>query len=128
MISKENHPSGGEKPPEKAGPCQVTFVVEDRVFSGTSVHFNDGGILVFCHQPAQLYAKLRLTLKFPGFKNPVRVNGEVVWTNIHGPADSLSPRGMGVKFLNLDRDTERLLGELARNYESYGTDYGCYFT
>jgi Tfp pilus assembly protein PilZ len=127
MVSKENHPPG-EKPPEKAGPCQVAFVVDDKVFSGTSVHFSDGGMLVFCRQPAQLNAKVKLALKFPGFKNPVKINGEVVWTNIHGPADSLSPRGMGVKFLNLDRDTERLLGELARNYEAYGAGYGCYFT
>ena len=127
MAGKENHPSG-EKPTEKVTPCQVTFIVDDEVFNGTSVDFSDGGMLVFCQQPAQLYTKLRLVLKFPGFKNPVKVTGEVVWTNIHGPADSLSPRGMGVKFLNLDRDTERLLVDLARNYESFGTSYGCYYS
>jgi Tfp pilus assembly protein PilZ len=127
MVSKEPHPSA-EKPAEKAAPCQVTFVVDDKVLSGTSVHFNDGGMLILCQQPAQLYSKLKLALKFPGFKNPLKITGEVVWTNIHGPADSLSPRGMGVKFLNLDRDTERLLGDLARSYEAYGSGYLCYFT
>jgi Tfp pilus assembly protein PilZ len=127
MVSKENHPTT-EKAAEKATPCEVTFVVGDKVFSGTSVHFSEGGMLVSCQQPAQLYCKLKLALKFPGFKNPLKINGEVVWTNIHGPADSLSPRGMGVKFLNLDRDTERLLGDLARSYESYGSNYNCYFT
>jgi hypothetical protein len=127
MAGKENHPSG-EKPTEKVAPCQVTFIVDDELFSGTSVDFSDGGMLVFCQQPAQLYAKLKLTLKFPGFKNPVKISGEVVWTNVHGPADSLSPRGMGVKFLNLDRDMERLLVDLARNYESFGANYGCYYS
>jgi len=127
MASKENHPSA-EKPVEKAAPCQVSFVADDKMFSGTSVHFSDGGMLVICQQPARLYTKVKLGLRFPGFKSPLKISGEVVWTNIHGPADSLSPRGMGVKFLNLDRDTERLLGDLARSYESYGSNYNCYFT
>ncbi len=127
MAAKENHPSG-EKQAEKVAPCQVTFIVDDEVFSGTSVDFNDGGMLVLCLQPARLNTKLKLALKFPGFKNPVKVSGEVVWTNIYGPADSLSPRGMGVKFLNLDRDMERLLGDLARSYESLSSNCGCYYT
>lgn len=127
MAVKENHPTA-EKAAEKAAPCEVSFMVGDKAFAGTSVHFNEGGMLILCQQPAQLYSRLKLALKFPGFKSPMKVNGEVVWTNAHGPADSLSPRGMGVKFLNLDRDTERLLGDLARSYEAYGTNYHCYFT
>lgn len=110
------------------GPCQVTFMVADQVFSGTSLHFNEGGMLVLCHQPAQLYSKLTLTLKFPGLKNPLKLAGEVVWTNLHGPADSLSPRGMGVKFVNLDEAAEHVLQELARHYESLGNIYSCYYT
>jgi hypothetical protein len=126
-VDKEKHPPG-EKPPEKFPPCQVTFVVEDQVFSGTSVYFNDRGMLVLCQQPAPLYTKVKLNLKFPGLKNPLRISAEVVWTNIHGPADSLSPRGMGVKFLTLERDVERLLADLARNYESFGDMYSCYYS
>lgn len=103
-------------------------MVGDQVFSGTSVHFNEGGMLILCHQPAQLYTKLVLALKFPGFKHALKLNGEVVWTNVHGPADSLSPRGMGVKFVNLDQDAERLLQEQALHYESLGDIYSCYYT
>jgi hypothetical protein len=127
MANKEHAPSG-EKPPEKLAPCQVTFVLEDQVSSGTSFYFNERGMLVLCQQPAPLSTKLKLNLKFPGFKNPLRMSAEVVWTNIHGPADSLSPRGMGVKFLNLDRDMESLLADLARNYEAYGEIYSCYYS
>jgi len=126
MASKENYTSG-ERVGEKAAPCQITFIFGDQVGTGTSVHFNDGGMLILCSQPSQLNAKLKLALKFPGIKNPIKVSGEVVWTNIHGPADSLSPRGMGVKFANLDRDTERLLVDLARNYESHAGNYSCYY-
>lgn len=112
----------------KLPPCQVSFMVGDQIFSGTSVHFNEGGMLVLCHQPAPLYTKVKLALKFPGFKNPLKVSGEVVWTNLHGPADSLSPRGMGVKFLSLDQDAEHVLQDQARQYESLGDIYSCYYT
>jgi len=103
-------------------------MVGDQVFNGTSVHFNEGGMLILCHQPAPLYAKLVLALKCPGFKQALKLTAEVVWTNVHGPADSLSPRGMGVKFLNLDQDTEKVLQEEAAHYESLGDVYSCYYT
>lgn len=127
MTGKENN-QPRERAPGKHPPCQVTFIVGDQVFSGTSAHFHGGGMLVICQQPAQLFTKLKMALKFPGHKNSMKIIGEVVWTNIHGPADSLSPRGMGVKFVNLDRDAERLLEDQARNYESLGDLYTCYYT
>jgi len=127
MTSEEDNGSR-ERSGGKVAPCQVTFIVGDQVFSGTSVDFSGVGMLVLCEQPVQLYTKLKLALKFPGFKNPIKINGEVVWTNIHGPADSLSPRGMGVKFLNLDREVERLLDDFANNYESFAGAYSFYYT
>jgi hypothetical protein len=127
MTTKESQ-VGKEKGPEKPPPCQVTFELDGEVFKGSSVHFSERGMLVTCQRPAPLYQKVKLILKFPGVKNPLTVTAEVVWTNIHGPSDSLSPRGMGVKFLNLERDQERLLADLASHYESHGTACGCYFT
>jgi Tfp pilus assembly protein PilZ len=123
MASKEH-----ERTAEKVPPCQVTFIVGDQVFSGTSVHLNEGGMLVLCQQPAQLYTKVKMALKFPGVRNPLKISGEVIWTNIHGPADSLSPRGMGIKFLSVDEDVERVIAEQVRIYEIFGDIYSCYYT
>jgi len=117
-----------ERSAGKLAPCQVTFTAGDQVFSGTSVDFSGVGMLVLCQQPPPICTKLKLALKFPGFKSLIKINGEVVWTNIHGPADSLSPRGMGVRFLNLDREVERLVDDLAGNYESSAGIYRCYYT
>jgi hypothetical protein len=38
----------------------------------------------------------------------------VVWTNIHGPDDDLSPRGMGVRFTEISMEEERYLRKLVR--------------
>lgn len=127
MTEKEGQ-APKEGAAEKKAPCQVTFFMDDQVCKGTSLHFNERGILVACSEPAPLNKRLKLILMFPGFKNPVELQGEVVWSNIHGPADSLSPRGMGVKFLNLDREVERLMADLAAQYEAFGSIYSCYYT
>jgi len=109
-------------------PCEVAFVVGERTFKGTSMNFSEKGMLVICKNPAPLNAKGEMTLSFPGLRNPVELTGEVVWTNIHGPGDSLSPKGMGIRFVNIDRDQQRLLSELATQYESIGGIYACYYT
>jgi hypothetical protein len=35
---------------------------------------------------------------------------------------------MGVKFLNVERDMERVLSKLAERYETHGNMYECYYT
>ena len=56
------------------------------------------------------------------------LQGEVVWSNIHGADDLISPRGMGVKFINQDRDLERMLVDLASQYDALGSMYSCYYS
>ena len=108
--------------------CQVVFEAAEETFSGASTHFNEKGMLVLCKKPAPLNSKGKITLRFAGLKNPVELVGEVVWTNIHGSGDSLSPRGMGIKFSNVDRDTERLLSEFSAQYEALSSIYACYYS
>jgi len=108
-------------------PCEVAFEVGERTFKGTSVHFSEKGMLVICKNPAPLNAKGKITLRFPGYGNPVELTGEVVWTNIYGSGDSLSPKGMGIRFVNIDKEQERLLSELAAQYEAHGNIYACYY-
>lgn len=114
--------------PEKKPPCQVTIFMDDQVQKGTSLHFNERGMLVHCTNPAPLDKRLKLVLLFPGFRNPVEIQGDVVWTNIHGSVDSHTPRGMGIKFMGVDRDMERMLNELATQYDSHKSIYSCYYS
>jgi hypothetical protein len=120
--------SGKPAASDRAYPCQVTFFEEDhQAGEGTSVHFNERGMLIKCEQPALLNKRLKLVLRFPGIEHSLELQGIVVWTNLHGPADAFTPRGMGVKFLSLDRKVERLLAKLSTQYESHGSIYKCYY-
>lgn len=114
---------------DKATPCQVSYVLGDQQLErGTSVNFHERGMLVKCDKPAPINKRLKLVLKFPGLEQSLEIQGVVVWTNIHGPADDLTPRAMGVKFLNVDRNLERLLAKLASHYEAQGGGYRCYYS
>lgn len=109
-------------------PCEVTFETDEKTFRGTSVHFNERGMLVLCKNPPSLNARGKTTLRFPGYRHAIELSGEVVWTNIYGPGDSLSPKGMAIKFVNIEKDQERLLTGLAEQYESLSSIYSCYYT
>ncbi|GLI34139.1 PilZ domain-containing protein [Desulforhabdus amnigena] len=127
MTDKKSHPPKvrvATKPP----PCLVIYEAGGQARNGSSLHFNATGMLIICTEPAPLRTKLKLLLQFQGLRNPFELQGEVVWTNIHGSADSLTPRGMGVKFLNVERDMERVLSKLAERYETHGNMYECYYT
>jgi hypothetical protein len=113
---------------DRKKPCEVIFEVDEKTFKGTCTHFNERGMLVLCKNPAPLNAKGKMTLRFPGVKNALEVSGEVVWTNIYGSGDSLSPKGMALKFTGLEKDMERLLTGLAEQYESLASIYSCYYT
>ena len=113
----------------KGAPCQVAFFLNEHLAGeGTSIHFNERGMLVRCEKPASLNKRLKLLLQFPGIGQSLEVQGVVVWTNAHGPADGFTPRGMGVKFLSLDRKVERLLAQISSQYESHGDVYSCYYS
>lgn len=114
--------------PEKKLPCQVTVHVDEQVLKGTSMHFNERGMLVTCAKPVALNSRVKLLLRFPGTQHEFELQGDIVWTNVHGAADALSPRAMGVKFVNLDRDMERLMADMAGQYESFSSIYSCYYS
>jgi len=119
-----NEPGEEDRPK----PCQVSFVYESKKGVGRAVHFNEIGMLVLCREPAPLQARVRMSLHFPGLRSAIEVEGEVVWTNPYGAEDAVTPRGMGVKFVELDAPTARLLADFGQRYRVYGTQYELFYT
>ncbi len=126
MDPQEKRSQDGEGASKKH-PCRISFVWDSETRRGTAYHFSEKGILVLCSRPAPLKSKLKLQVLIPGLKHVLNLEGEVVWTNVHGHADSASPRGMGVKFTNLEADQERLLLDAADRCGSSRSPYRCYY-
>ena len=68
-----------------------------------------------------MFYKLQKTLKLnvvfdmaiqvPNSKAVLKANAEVVWSNIYGPDDEISPRGMGVRFIKMPSEARKLIAQ-----------------
>lgn len=89
----------------------VTMDTDEGSADGVVLNINKNGAFIRCHKPLRLTETCRLSIESPD--HPIQdVDAEVVWTNIHGPDDDLSPRGMGVRFTKMAEEEERFLRKL----------------
>ena len=119
MSRDESKPS--ERPPasdrRSVERIDVTWSVdcetEETFLYANITNISEMGIFVHTHEPLEVGT--RLTLKFapPGLE-PFVVGGQVAWVNlVRMLADNPNP-GMGIRFVNLTRDTRERLVEVVR--------------
>ncbi len=73
------------------------------------------GIFIRTNNPETPGTHLNLRFTLPGDECPLEVEGEVIWINPYRPGnfESINP-GMGVRFVDFDRDLKRRLMVLVR--------------
>ena len=60
---------------------------------------NPNGVLILCSRPLKLNEVCWMTINAPS--RSFEAKGLVVWSNIYGRDDEISPRGMRVRFLKI---------------------------
>ena len=60
---------------------------------------NPNGVLILCSRPLKLNEVCWMTINAPS--RSFEAQGLVVWSNIYGRDDEISPRGMRVRFLKI---------------------------
>ena len=85
---------------------------------GVITNINKHGAFIRCQRPLRLNETCRVTIESPD--HPIEdITVEVVWTNMYGPDDELTPRGMGVRFEEINENEQRFLQKLvSKNGES----------
>ncbi len=73
--------------------------------------------LIVCPRPLKLNTILRLRLSGGPLKKPIEAEGEVVWTNQYGPDDEITPRGMKIRFTQIDDNDKQILDTLSSDLE-----------
>jgi len=69
-----------------------------------------GGAFVVCAQPLALNEKFEISIHLPGSER-LRLNAEVVWSNMNVPEDKVVNRGMGIRFIDNAEKDRRKLGD-----------------
>lgn len=90
---------------------------------GETLNFSTLSAFISCSKPLKLNEVFDMTIDAPNRR--LSVNAEVIWSNIHGRDDEITPRGMGVRFLNIKNEDQQFiakviadqsLGEVATEY------------
>ena len=94
----------------------VTMNTDEGSADGVITNINNHGAFIRCRKPLRLTATCKLTIE-SSERQIEDVLAEVVWTNIYGPDDDLTPRGMGVRFTDLPEQEGKFLRNLIRTIQ-----------
>jgi hypothetical protein len=91
----------------------VTMNTDAGRADGVIININKNGAFIRCRKPLRLTETCKLTIESSD-RQIEDVLAEVVWTNIYGPDDDLTPRGMGVRFTGLPEAEQKFLRNLIK--------------
>ncbi len=77
---------------------------------GETLNFNTDSAFIRCPNPLKLNEIFAMTINAP--ERSLLVNAEVIWSNIHGHDDDITPRGMGVRFLNITSEDRAFIAKV----------------
>jgi PilZ domain len=78
---------------------------------GVTTKLNPNGAFISCSRPLRLYDKFDITIDVPSSDGPLEARVEVVFSNIYGPDDDITPRGMGVRFINMSSKDRQFIAK-----------------
>lgn len=97
----------------------VSISTEERSADGVTLNLSPNGAYIGCAKPLRLNEVFDMTIDVPHSDSSIEAQVEVVFSNIHGPDDAISPRGMGVRFLKISsQDRQIIAKEILQHLQS----------
>ncbi|MGD8371414.1 MAG: PilZ domain-containing protein [Syntrophobacterales bacterium] len=97
----------------------VSISTDDRSTDGVTLNLSPNGAYIGCAKPLRLNEVFDMTIDVPNSDSSIEAQVEVVFSNIHGPDDAISPRGMGVRFLKISsQDRQIIAKEILQHLQS----------
>ena len=89
----------------------VAIQTEEGSTEGVTRNITPDGCFITCRRPLRLNVVFDLAIKIPKSKGSIKATAEVVWSNIYGPDDEISPRGMGVRFIKISSEARKFIAQ-----------------
>ena len=89
----------------------VKIKTDEGVMEGVTLDITPDGCFISCRKPLKLNVVFDMAIKVPKSKAILKANAEVVWSNIYGPDDEISPRGMGVRFIKIASEARKFIAQ-----------------
>ena len=94
----------------------VSIKSDERSIEGVTLKLSPYGAYIRCANPPRLYEILDMSLSVPDSDCSIEATVEVVFSNKYGPDDRATPRGMGVRFLNISEEDRQILAKQILDY------------
>ena len=89
----------------------VKIKTDDGVMEGVTLNITPDGCFIGCRKPLKLNVVFDMVIQVPKSKIVLKAQAEVVWSNIYGPDDEISPRGMGVRFIKIPSEARKFIAQ-----------------
>jgi uncharacterized protein (TIGR02266 family) len=89
----------------------VVIQTEEGSSEGVTRNITPDGCFITCRKPLRLNVVFELAIKIPNSKSSIKATAEVVWSNIYGPDDEITPRGMGVRFITISSEARKFIAQ-----------------
>ena len=86
------------------------------VIEGVTLNISSTGVFIGCRRPLRLNEVFDMVITAPG--QDIGAQAEVVWSNKYGPDDNITPRGMGVRFLNISEENQRFIANAVNQHNA----------
>jgi uncharacterized protein (TIGR02266 family) len=83
---------------------------------GVTSNVSPNGVFIHCQKPLKLNEIFELTIDIPNSDQTLTAKAEVTWSNRWGPDDDISPRGMGVRFVQISSEARKFIARAALSY------------
>ena len=86
------------------------------VIEGVTLNISSTGVFIGCRRPLRLNEVFDMVITAPG--QDIGAQAEVVWSNKYGPDDSITPRGMGVRFVNISEENQIFIAKAVNQHNA----------
>jgi len=83
---------------------------------GVTLNITPNGVFIRCRKPLRLNEVAEITIHIPNSDRSLKATAEVVWSNIYGMDDEITPRGMGFKFLRISGKDRKFIAQASLNH------------
>jgi hypothetical protein len=99
-----------KKYPKAALKWYVSAHSADRHVDGVTKEISPRQAYISCKKPFRLNEIVDVVIDAP--ERYLEFKAEVVWSNIYGYDDDITPRGMGVRFLKISEEDQKYISDL----------------
>jgi len=78
---------------------------------GVTLNLSTNQAYIRCAKPLKLYEVFDMILRVPNSDDSIEAEVEVVFSNMYGPDDNISPRGMIVRFLEISSEDRKIMAK-----------------